>query len=161
MDDVIFISLAVYFIAVFIFIFLSWLNALGYKDIEPQPYLEREHPFVSVVIPSRNEIDNIRICLDSLVNQDYPDYEILVVDGDSTDGTREIIKEFSSKHPKVKLVEEKPLPKGWVGKSFACYQGALAAKGDWFLFIDADTRHNPYMINSVMLAVQRGNFDFF
>ena len=72
-----------------------------------------------------------------------------------------MIKDYAKKNSNVKLIEEKPLPEGWVGKSFACWLGAEQASGDWLFFIDADTVHNKYMISSVINEIQQSNVDFF
>jgi len=143
------------------FLFVSLWNSLGYKNIKPIAYRAGNNCRISVIVPSRNEIANIKNCLDSLAKQDYPDYEILIVDGNSTDGTREIIQEYSKKNNKIKLIDETPLPEGWVGKSFACWLGADEASGDWLFFIDADTVHNEYMISSVINDIHESNVDFF
>lgn len=137
----------------------AW-NSMGYSDIKPVLYQARPHPFVSIIIPARNEIQNIRTCLESLVNQDYPDYEIIVVDGDSTDGTREFLIDFATRYARLRWVPEEPLPEKWVGKSFACWQGARLAKGEWLFFIDADTVHHRCMITSVIDHIQSTQVDF-
>ncbi|MCD6460424.1 glycosyltransferase [bacterium] len=150
-----------YCFIVVLFLIVSLWNSLGYKNIKPIEYNGENNCRISVIVPTRNEIANIKDCIDSLLNQDYPDYEILVVDGNSTDGTREIIKKYSKKNPKVKLVEETALPEGWVGKNFACSLGAEQASGDWLFFIDADTVHNKHMLTSVINDIYNSNVDFF
>ncbi len=107
-------------------------------------------PFVSILVPARNEEANIERCLDSLKNQDYPAYEILVLDDNSLDKTAEIVSRIQKDNPAIKLLHGKPLPEGWAGKPFACYQLAQQAEGSWILFVDADTVHAPYMLRSVM-----------
>ncbi|HEX8894267.1 MAG TPA: glycosyltransferase family A protein, partial [Terriglobales bacterium] len=97
---------------------------------------------VSVIIPARNEEANLQPCLQSLVSQTAPPFELIVVDDHSTDRTRSIAQSF----PTVRVLEADPLPDGWSGKSNACWTGAKLAKGKWLLFTDADTRH---VINSI------------
>ncbi len=75
----------------------------------------------------------------SLVGLDYPQKEIIVVDGNSTDGTRDILKNFEGK---IKLVEEEPLPQGWIGKNWACHLGYKQANGDLLMFTDGDSIHS-------------------
>jgi glycosyltransferase involved in cell wall biosynthesis len=94
-------------------------------------------PVVSVVIPARNEEASLGTCLQSLIAQTGVDFEIIVVDDNSTDRTREIAASF----PKVKVIEAAPLPSGWTGKNNAVATGARAARTNWFLFTDADTVH--------------------
>lgn len=113
-------------------------------------------PFVSVIIPARDEEDNIGPCLDSVLAQDYGSFEVLVVDDQSTDGTAGVVRERAAADSRVRLIEGKPLPGGWLGKPFALHQGCTAAAGDFFWMIDADTRHNPRGLRSVVdFAVSR------
>jgi glycosyltransferase involved in cell wall biosynthesis len=96
-----------------------------------------EQPEVSVIVPARNEEANLANCLDSLVGQSEPSYEIIVVDDHSSDRTLEIAKSFP-----VSVITADPLPNGWSGKCNACWSGAKVAKGKWLLFTDADTMHS-------------------
>ena len=98
---------------------------------------------VSIVLPARNEEKYIEKCLDSLLKQDYSNYEIIVINDSSSDNTEEIIKRYRKSHSKIIYVNAQPKPKGWAGKNWACYQGYLHSKGDLFLFTDADTNHFP------------------
>ncbi|MCJ7763633.1 MAG: glycosyltransferase [Dehalococcoidales bacterium] len=107
-------------------------------------------PLVSVLIPARDEGANIASCLESLQRQDYPNFEILVLDDNSSDDTAAIVRRIAFGDNRVRLINGKPLPKGWAGKSFACHQLASEARGDWFLFTDADTTHAPHMLRSVL-----------
>ena len=125
---------------------LRALHKLGSE----QGKLPVDLPCISVLIPARNEEEDIVPCLDSLRKQDYPAYEILVLDDNSTDRTAERVAEVAAKDPRVKLVRGKPLPRGWAGKPYACHQLAAQAKGSWLLFTDADTIHAPTMLSSAM-----------
>ena len=107
-------------------------------------------PCISILIPARNEEEDIVPCLDSLRKQDYPAYEILVLDDNSTDRTAERVAEIAARDPRVKLIRGKPLLQGWAGKPYACCQLAAQAKGTWLLFTDADTIHAPAMLSSAM-----------
>ena len=107
-------------------------------------------PMVSILVAARNEEDNIGDCLMSLQKQDYPNFEVLILDDRSTDNTAEIVNKFVEKDSRFHLITGEPLPEGWVGKAHACHQLAKRAKGDWFLFTDADTMHKPNMISSVL-----------
>lgn len=121
--------------------------------------LENE-PFVSVLIPARNEEDNIGRCLDSFLKQEYKNYEILVLDDNSTDRTNEIIKGYVEKNPgKVRLLNGKPLPENWRGKCFAMKQLTEEAKGEYFLFTDADTVHTEKSISLMMANMIGHNAD--
>jgi 4,4'-diaponeurosporenoate glycosyltransferase len=89
---------------------------------------------ISVIIPARNEADSLPVLLASLRNGDFLPDEIIVVVGQCEDGTKEVAKEHG-----VTVIDSARLPEGWVGKPWACYQGARGAKGDIFIFLDADT----------------------
>ena len=89
-------------------------------------------------------------CLESLQKQDYPNYEILVLDDDSGDRTWEIVSSMAAADDRIHLFRGKPLPTDWAGKPFACYQLARKASGSWLLFVDADTIHAPHMLRSVL-----------
>jgi len=107
---------------------------------------------VSAIIAARNEEADLGPCLDSLLAQDYPDLEILVVDGGSTDRTRAIAL---ARGPRVRLIEEPPLPDGWVGKNWACHIGAQAATGAFLLFTDADVRYQPTVVRATVRWAER------
>ena len=91
-------------------------------------------PSISVIIPARNEADSLPVLLTSLRNGDSVPDEIIVVVGQCEDGTKEVAKGEG-----VTVIDSEPLPEGWVGKPWACYQGARLAKGDLLIFLDADT----------------------
>src|SRR5215217_1812154 len=110
-------------------------------------------PVVSVVLPARNEQDNIQKCLNSLVRQDYQNYEIIAVDDCSTDATGEILHKIaaSTSDRKITIVDLERKPTGWVGKNWACFQGYKRSSGQVLLFTDADTIHTP---DTISLAVR-------
>jgi chlorobactene glucosyltransferase len=99
-------------------------------------------PLVSIIVPARNESVNISVCVASLLNSLYPKSEIVVVDDGSVDGTGDIVRILADHAGgRLRLVEGNPLPEGWLGKPWACWQGYRQAAGDLLLFTDADTRH--------------------
>jgi chlorobactene glucosyltransferase len=114
----------------------------------PPNHSPRPRPRVAVVIAARNEEVDLPGTLDDLLVQDYPGLDIVVVDGGSTDRTREVA---AARAPRVRLLAEPPLPAGWVGKNWACQTGADATAGDWILFLDADVRTDP---TAVRVAVE-------
>jgi chlorobactene glucosyltransferase len=103
-------------------------------------------PMVSVLIPARNEAQNIENCLKSLQNQAYHDYEILVLNDNSTDNTLEILNRIAAADSRVRVINGKPLPNDWYGKPFALHQLTQQAHGEIFVFTDADTVHTPTSI---------------
>lgn len=100
---------------------------------------------ISVIIPARNEEDNLPNILSDLMNQSYYIHEIICVDDNSEDRTQEIIKKYG-----VHCVNLNTLPKGWKGKPWACQNGALAATGQVLLFLDADVRLSKSAIDSLV-----------
>ncbi len=125
---------------------LRALHRLGKDD----GVLPDSLPLISILVPARNEENNIAICLESLRRQDYPNYEILVLDDGSTDNTAAIVRDIAAEDTRVRLLRGAALPLGWAGKPFACHQLSLEAKGSWFLFTDADTIHAPEMLRSAL-----------
>ena len=103
----------------------------------------RDCPLVSVMVPAKDEEDSITECLESLAAQDYPNLEILVVDDRSEDRTAEIVEEFAKRDPRFRLHQIKELPDGWTGKTHALHHCQREAKGEFLLFVDADTRLDP------------------
>lgn len=124
------------------------------KQVETSTTSDRELPFVTVLVPARNEESKIARCLQSLLKQDYPNYEIVVIDDRSTDRTGEIIEQFAQKDSRVKFVRGKDAPDGWIGKCNALAHAVGYASGDWYIFTDADTCHAPNSIrDSVSYAI--------
>ena len=124
------------------------LRSLRRPDINSK--VPKPAPLISVLIPARNEEENIETCLKSLQKQDYPNFEILVLDDNSEDRTAELVEGMAAKDNRIRLIRGESLPEGWAGKPFACYQLAEKAKGSWLLFIDADTTHAPHMLRSTL-----------
>jgi glycosyltransferase involved in cell wall biosynthesis len=115
---------------------------------------EADAPTVSVIVPARNEEACLGACLQSLVEQSGVNFEIIVVDDDSTDRTFEIARSFSN----VNVIKAGPLPYATSGKSSALYTAALQASGQWLLFTDADTVHLPgSLARALAEAKQHGN----
>ena len=111
-------------------------------------------PMVSVLIPMRNEETNAERCINYFSNQLYKNYEILVLNDNSTDKTKEILERIAAENPKVRVFTGKPLPEDWYGKPFAMQQLFEQAKGDILLFTDADTIHNPASISWAVTNMQ-------
>lgn len=114
-----------------------------------------DFPSVSLLIPARNEENNITDCLEGLIAQNYNDFEIIVLDDHSEDRTAEIVKRFCELDSRVKLTEGKPLPEGWTGKNWACYQLSKKASGEILIFTDADNRHVPEAIANTVGWMQK------
>jgi len=128
MNIVYFVVHAIFWSFGFVFLFRI-PGCKGNRDSTVEPY-----PRVSVIIPARNEENSLPVLLASLRNSDFVPDEIIVVVGQCEDGTKEVAKGEG-----VTIIDSEPLPEGWVGKPWACYQGARLAKGDILIFLDADT----------------------
>jgi len=138
-----------------LFLLVIWnIFILRVRTFNPIP--DELLPFVSVLIPARNEERKIKDCLNSLLNQNYPRYEVIVLDDNSTDSTGKIIQKLKTDNQKLKVLKGSEISEGWIGKQYACFQLSEEAKGDWLLFTDADTIHREYSLrNSVILAINR------
>ena len=143
------------FVAILIGVSATWIFLIKsmFRTFQETPFLdkfkkkEHEKPKVSIILPARNEEKFIGSCLDSLVNQDYTDYEIIAINDSSDDSTGTIIKKYAKKFPKLIYVDAKPKPEGWVGKNWACMEGYKKATGDLLLFTDSDTKHATSVIS--------------
>ena len=154
---------------IILFGLLAWLGAGTVVNILVFPTVRRSRdgearragggkdPLVSVLVPARNEEANIGGCVRSLMAQDDPNFEVLVLDDRSEDATVAVLRDAGfavgedSPSARFRVLAGEPLPAGWAGKPWACQQLARAAKGDWLLFTDADTTHQ---VDSVRAAVE-------
>jgi len=118
-------------------------------------------PRVSVLVPARDEELNIAECVSSLLAQDYGNFEVVVLDDHSSDGTWGELQRLmaSSRGGRLRIVKGEPLPEGWHGKAWACQQLAGQASGDLLLFTDADTRHRPDALRRAVAAMGSSRSD--
>ena len=126
------------------------LNLRSLRAPRPDSKVPEPAPLISILIPARDEEANIATCLESLQKQDYPNFEILVLDDNSSDNTAAIVRQIAAKDDRIRLLSGESLAEGWAGKPFACHQLAKEARGCWLLFTDADTIHAPHMLRSVL-----------
>jgi cellulose synthase/poly-beta-1,6-N-acetylglucosamine synthase-like glycosyltransferase len=143
--------------AIFAGIFGVWVYFLAYmtKSFRLAPRMEdfapaSGRPKVSVILPARNEEKYIASCLDTLLAQDYPNFEVIAINDSSTDRTGEIIQFYAARDRRIVYVSTPAKPEGWAGKNWACHQGYKRASGEYLFFTDADTEHAP---NVMSLAV--------
>jgi len=162
----IFIALVLFLFAVFAIVWLIRWTRLSQvlPRIEPNDRLPLPDPppTVSVILPVRNEEDNVRTCLESLLRQEGVDLEVIVVDDRSEDQTPEILREIQAAHRqeetgkagegrvRLKVVQGEPCPPDWMGKNHALDQGYRHAQGDFLLFVDADTRAHPHLVEKTV-----------
>lgn len=139
-------------ISIFVLLFasirliVSLVNKFSDNHIHPATSNGR----VSVLIPARNEAANLPRLLKSLQKQSLKPLEILVYNDQSTDDTADVVSNFASNDPTIQLINGIELPAGWLGKNHACYQLGKRAKGDAFLFLDADVQLEPTAIERTM-----------
>ena len=125
----------------------------------PQVVGDMDLPLVSVLVPARNEEMNIESCVRSLLAQDYPRYEVVVLNDDSTDGTSDILAGLAASDGRLRVLTGRPLPAGWLGKHWACHQLAEVASGKLLLFTDADTEHHPQMLRDAVTTQRSESSD--
>jgi chlorobactene glucosyltransferase len=114
-------------------------------------------PKVSLLVPARNEELNIEACVSSLLAQQYPDFEVVVLDDHSSDGTLAALRRIAAtpSGARLRILEGRELPAGWHGKAWACQQLGEAATGELLLFTDADTHHRPDALARAVEAMRR------
>jgi len=129
---------------------IYWLHNQYHLDIVVRPTQPPpDAPLISFCVPARNEERNIRACVEGLLAQDYPNFEVIVLDDRSSDATAEILHGLVMESdsllsvqegaPTLHIVSGSNLPAGWAGKPHALYQASAVARGEWLCFVDADT----------------------
>ena len=109
---------------------------------------------ISILIPVRNEEHNILNLLESIRNQDYQNYEVIILDDHSTDNTQELCARFCRLNKRFRIISGKALPKDWLGKNYACYQLAAESKGKFLMFLDADETIANGLINNTVHRIK-------
>jgi glycosyltransferase involved in cell wall biosynthesis len=119
-------------------------------------------PKLSVLVAARNEEANIERCILSLLDQDYPDYEVIAIDDRSQDRTLSILQELEARsHGRLRVVAVQELDDGWFGKNNAMREGVAAATGDWLLFTDADCHFTSFRaLSTAICEVTAQDIDF-
>jgi len=153
------ISTVFFVIGLFI---IYWLHTQYHLDIivEPTPP-PSPAPLISICIPARNEERNIGRCVQAALAQDYPNFEIIVLDDRSTDATAEILRQLAAQNDKLRVLHGSDLPPGWAGKPHALHQAAKSARGEWLCFVDADTFLAPQAISSCYAKAIETQADLF
>ncbi len=126
-------------------------NLYEFKSLKSVEFeIEQNAPFVSICIPARNEEDVIERCVTNALKQDYPSFEVLVLDDNSTDRTTEILSQLSDIITNLKRIKGEPKPDDWLGKPWACHQLSEEAGGQILIFIDADVWLEPDVLTKTV-----------
>lgn len=159
--------MAIYFVLSTIFfiaglIIIYWVHNQYHLDIVVKPtHPPSNTPLISVCIPARNEEHNIRACVEAVLAQDYPDFEVIVLDDRSTDLTPTILADIASHDSRLHPISGSDLPNGWAGKPHALFQASTIARGEWLCFIDADTFISPKTLSSCYVKALETQADMF
>ncbi|MEN9236159.1 MAG: glycosyltransferase family 2 protein [Gloeomargarita sp. GMQP_bins_25] len=131
------------------------------SPLQPAPEIPAYLGQVSVIIPTLNEAQRLGPCLEGVRRQGYSVREILVVDSHSQDGTRELVAAQQAHDPRMRLLTDPPLPRGWVGRPWALDWGwrQSSPHSTWILNLDADTRPQIGLVPALLELALRGNYD--
>jgi chlorobactene glucosyltransferase len=157
---------------------IVWVHSQYHMDIVVTPAeVTAPAPLVSICVPARDEEKNIRRCVEALLAQIYPNFEIIVLDDRSTDDTAKILEKLRSddfRRPRaettevvttwdsrLRILHGSDLPDGWAGKPHALYQASAAARGEWICFVDADTFAAPEAIAACYVKALETKADLF
>ena len=116
-------------------------------------------PKLSILIPARNEATVIGKTVQMLLAQSYANFELILLDDQSDDGTAKIAQQAANEDVRFRILAGKPPPAGWLGKNWACHQLGQAALGDWLLFADADTQWQPNAVAALQAHAEKGEAD--
>ena len=141
------------------FLILSLTNSLYFKKTRKWLMPEKK-PKITVMIPARNEEHRIIPTLEAVLQQDYPDFEVIVLDDHSTDGTWRILKSFEEKHSNLNVMKGRELPPGWKGKTYAMSVMSEKAEGELLVFIDADMVPEKSFLHWTAFQIENNNADF-
>jgi hypothetical protein len=150
------------FVALMFLINMMFFGTAGTRQINKAGSDQPNFPVplcVSVLIPARNEALRIAPLLDSILSSQHVDCDICVLDDESRDATAAIVSGYSERHSNVRLIHGKPVPAGWSGKQYACYQLSQHAKHDEFVFLDADVSLSADALNRAVTQRQKGDVD--
>lgn len=140
-----------------VFLLIIWINSKTVKNLQGTPI---QFPKVSILVPMRNESAQVNRVVEQLTRQNYPNFEILMLDDHSEDDTW--LKMISQQwiHPEILLYQSDPLPERWLGKNHACHQLAKKAHGEILIFMDADVLPSTDSILNSVAALEQHRLDF-
>lgn len=157
MDILLYVAAAYLGFTIFVFV-RNWFEFRSLKNLSPFiANSEERAPFVSICIPARDEETVIERCVTSALKQDYPNFEVIVLDDNSTDKTTEILAKLSGIINNLRHLSGKPKPTDWLGKPWACHQLSIHANGEFLIFIDADVWLEEDTISKAVNALQKSD----
>ncbi len=133
-------------------IHLPWV-----RDFSPAP--DAECPRISVLFTARDEEEKLPAALRTLMEIDYPDFEVIAVDDRSQDRTGQILDAFAAAYPRLRVVHVDQLPEGWLGKPHGLQKAYDASSGEWLLFTDADVRFEPDVLRRAISLEKAHHLD--
>ena len=143
---------------------VAWGVWMSLKNVQSLPTIsldrEKSYPRLSVIIAARNEAGTIENALKSVLAQNYPNLEIILVNDRSNDGTDKILQKLAEKDPRVLIHHVKELPPGWLGKVNAMQQGFGRSTGVWLLFTDADVHFQEESFERIIDVAERSSIDY-
>ncbi len=136
-------------------------NGFAFPRLSVQPTGEQRtaSPGVSILIPARDEAEQIAATVTALLQQCYPNFEVLLLDDQSTDGTATVATAAAADDRRFRALAGQPLPRGWTGKNWACHQLAAAAQHELLLFTDADVQWQPGALAAVVAMQEQQRAD--
>jgi cellulose synthase/poly-beta-1,6-N-acetylglucosamine synthase-like glycosyltransferase len=149
--------------AAFLWVLQSLRAGFGIRRVprlwENAPLADSLCPRVSIVFAARNEAPNLRAAVASMLNLDYPDYEVIAVDDRSDDESGAILDQLARNDSRLKVIHVTNLPSGWLGKPHALQLGGEAASGEWIVFTDADVRFAPDVVRRALALAESEHDD--
>lgn len=138
------------------FFALVWRNLKDYAPLDPQA---QPSPIsLNILLPVRDEASNIAACLEGLLAQRWPHFQLIVLDDGSEDATPQIVAEYAQRDARIQPISGQPMPPGWAGKVWACHQlahFAMEQGAQTLLFLDADTRTSPQFVGALLAYAQQ------
>ena len=164
MFDILWSFKALMFLGCLPWYLVAWGVWMSLKNVQSLPSIsldrEKSYPRLSVIIAARNEAETIENALKSILAQNYPNLEIILVNDRSNDGTDKILQKIAEKDPRVLIHHVEELPLGWLGKVNAMQQGFGRSTGVWLLFTDADVHFQEESLERIIDVAERSSVDY-
>jgi len=148
-----------YYLALIVLVFTALRLLTALSNLVLRQWLHEGNPVteekVSILIPARNEEKNIGQLLESIISQEYQNWEAIVYDDLSEDQTASTVSNFATKDKRIRLIKSEGLPEGWRGKNRGCHILAQEAQGAWLLFLDADATVGKHLLSDAIAHMQK------